>query len=61
MYTNYKGRIRMIRFDFSRFKGEKLKEWFGKAEQFFDIDFISEELKVGIVSLYFEDFVVICY
>lgn len=61
MHTNYKGRTRMTRLDFPRFKGEKLKEWLGKAEQFFDIDFTPEESKVGIASLHFEDLAATCH
>lgn len=51
----------MTKIDFLRFDGGKINEWFSKAEEFFVIDNISEEVKVGIVFMYFDGVVLIWY
>lgn len=51
---NPMGITRLTKIDFPRFYGNKIKEWFGKAEQFFLIDNTPEEAKVGIASMHFD-------
>ncbi|WZZ27587.1 hypothetical protein YC2023_010988 [Brassica napus] len=51
---NPMGMTRLTKIDFPRFDGNKIKEWFGKAEQFFLIDNTPEEAKVGIASMHFD-------
>lgn len=46
---------RFSKIEFPKFDGTKIKEWLGKAEQFFSIDNTSEEKKVGIASMHFVD------
>lgn len=51
---NYSGMTRLTKLDFPRFNGERIKEWIGKAEQFFAMENTPEELKVGLSSRHFD-------
>lgn len=51
---NYACLTRMAKLDFSRFDGERFKEWLSKVEQLFVMDNTHEELKVGLASIHFD-------
>lgn len=51
---SYAGLTRMVKLDFPRFDGERMKEWLSKVEQLFAMDNTPEELKVGLASLHFD-------
>lgn len=54
IYYNYIRMMRLAKIDFLRFDGEKVDDWLSFAEEFFVIDYTSEEFKVVIALLYFD-------
>ncbi|CAA7017937.1 unnamed protein product [Microthlaspi erraticum] len=52
--NNYSGMTHLAKLDFPRFNGDRIKEWLFKVEQFFTIDHIPEDMKVGIASIHFD-------
>ncbi|KAG7563679.1 Retrotransposon gag domain [Arabidopsis suecica] len=55
MHSNYSSVTRLAKLGFPRFNGDKIKEWLFKVEQFFEIDQIPDELKIGFASIHFDD------
>ncbi|KAG7534093.1 Retrotransposon gag domain [Arabidopsis thaliana x Arabidopsis arenosa] len=53
--NTYVGVTRLEKLDFPRFSSDKVQEWLILVEQFFEIDQTPDELKIGLVSIHFDD------
>ena len=52
--SNYSGMTRLPKLDFPRFNDDELKEWLYKVEQFYAMDNIPDDIKVGLASIHFD-------